>query len=157
TTPMSFMSYTLAQSLVPTLRGNATYILVKLLPGADRDQVMAEIRRRLPFNDVHPREEWAAKTRSYWLKSTGIGINMIMTVFLGCVIGIVIVAQALYTFTIEHLREFGMIKAVGGSNRDVYAILARQAWLSAVTGFVLGYLPSRALEPAVEAVGMKML
>src|SRR6185503_5214951 len=40
TTPLTFMDYRLAQSLTPdTLRGNSTYILVKLAPGADRTAV----------------------------------------------------------------------------------------------------------------------
>ena len=35
-----------------TLRGNTTYVLVKLAPGADRPPSRRELRRRLPYNDV---------------------------------------------------------------------------------------------------------
>ena len=41
---------------------------------------------------------------------------MYLTVFLGCLVGIVVVAQTLYTSTMEHLKEFGTVKAIGGSN-----------------------------------------
>ena len=46
--------------------------------------------------------------------STGLGLNMYITVFLGCLVGIVVVAQTLYTSTMEHIKEFGTVKAIGG-------------------------------------------
>src|SRR5207253_1664912 len=131
TTPMAFLDFRLAQRLnAQTLRGNTTYILVKIAPGADAPSVAAEIRRRLPFNDVHTRSEWAARSRRYWVANTGLGFNLFITVFLGCLVGVVVVAQTLYTSTMEHLKEFGTVKAIGGTNRDIYAILARQAGVS---------------------------
>jgi hypothetical protein len=32
------------------------------------------------------KREWAARSRGYWVKSTGIGLNMYITVFLGCLV-----------------------------------------------------------------------
>jgi putative ABC transport system permease protein len=158
TTPISFMDYDLAQSLQPEpLRGNTTYVVVKLEPGADVEAVRAEIQRRLPFNDVYTKGEWAKKSRSYWIANTGIGFSMYLTVFLGCLVGVVVVAQTLYTSTMEHLREFGTIKAIGGSNADIYRILARQAGVSAVVGFVFGVLPSLAIRPLVARADLKLL
>ena len=61
---------------------------------------------------------------------------MFMTVFLGCLVGVVVVAQTLYTSTMEHIKEFGTVKAIGGSNRDIYSILGEQATIAAVVGFV---------------------
>jgi len=72
--------------------------------------VASEIRRRLPFNDVHTREQWATKSRAYWVVSTGLGMNMGITVFLGILVGIVVVAQTLYTSAVEHVKEFGTVK-----------------------------------------------
>jgi putative ABC transport system permease protein len=139
TTPLAFMDYEQAQALMSAdARSRTSYILVKLAPGADREAVRAEIARRLPHNDVFTREEWARRSRTYWIVSTGLGINMGLTVFLGCLVGIVVVAQTLYTSTMEHLKEFGTVKAIGGSNGDIYAILAKQAAIAAVAGFALG-------------------
>jgi len=53
TAPITFMDYRRAQGLTETMRGNTTYILVKLAPDADAAAVSAEIRRRLPYNDVY--------------------------------------------------------------------------------------------------------
>src|SRR5207245_11374184 len=158
TTPMAFLDFRLAQRLnAQTLRGNTTYILVKIAPGADAASVAAEIRRRLPFNDVHTRSEWAARSRRYWVANTGLGFNLFITVFLGCLVGVVVVAQTLYTSTMEHLKEFGTVKAIGGGNREIYGILARQAVIAALVGFLLGVVPSYALRPLVARVDLKLI
>ena len=158
TTPLTFMDYRLAQSLNPnTLRGQTTYIMVKLAPGADRERVRAEIRRRLPYNDVFTGAEWASRSRRYWVESTGLGLNMMLTVFLGCLVGIVVVAQTLYTSTMEHIKEFGTVKAIGGGNADIYLILGKQAALAALLGFGLGALMSYALRPLIAKIDLKLV
>ncbi|HEX6101080.1 MAG TPA: ABC transporter permease [Thermoanaerobaculia bacterium] len=158
TTPLTFMDYRLAQSLNESdLRGNTTYILVKLAPGADAESVRAEIRKRLPYNDVFTRREWAERSRKYWIESTGLGLNMYITVFLGCLVGIVVVAQTLYTSTMEHIREFGTVKAIGGGNGEIYKILGKQATIAAVAGFALGALQAFALRPVMAKIDLKLI
>ena len=83
TMPMAFMSLRVAQELDPNINGRTAYILVKLAPGADAAEVGAEIKQRLPHNDVYTRQAWADRTRDYWIVSTGLGLNMALTVFLG--------------------------------------------------------------------------
>ena len=130
---------------------------MKLKPGADINAVRAELQRRLPFNDIYTSEEWAKRSRDYWVDSTGIGLNMYLTVFLGCLVGIVVVAQTLYTSTMEHLKEFGTVKAIGGTDRDIYAILAKQASIAALLGFALGVLQTLAVKPLIESLGLQLI
>jgi len=157
TAPIAFMDFRTAQELSGDLTGNTTYTLVKLEPGADAATVAAELRRRLPFNDVHTRAAWAAKSRAYWVVSTGLGMNMGITVFLGILVGIVVVAQTLYTSAVEHIKEFGTVKAIGGSNIDIYRILGEQALISAVTGFAAGALMSMAMRPLMAKIYLNVL
>jgi putative ABC transport system permease protein len=158
TTPIAFIDYRLLQQMSPDLlRSSTTYILVKLAPGADTAGVRSEIARRLPYNDVYSRAEWAERSRNYWVASTGIGLNMYITVFLGCLVGVVVVAQTLYTSAMEHIREFGTVKAIGGNNGDIYAILGKQAGIAAVVGFLLGLGPSFALGPVMAKIGLKLI
>ena len=158
TTPISFVDFERAQTLNPqSLQGKTTYVLVKLAPGADTAAVQAEIARRLPYNDVYTKKDWAARSRRYWVQSTGIGLNMYITVFLGCLVGIVVVAQTLYTSTMEHIKEFGTVKAIGGGNLDIYKILAKQASIAAVAGFVLGALMAYAMRPAIAKIDLKLI
>lgn len=158
TTPILFLDYRRAQEMSPDeLSGNTTYVLVKLAPGADTEAVRREIQRRLPHNDIHTRAEWAAQSRRYWVESTGLGLNLAMTVFLGCLVGIVVVAQTLYTSTMEHIKEFGTVKAIGGSNWDIYKILGEQATIAAIVGFALGGIMSWFLRPAMANIGLKLI
>jgi len=157
TAPIVFMDYGNAQELLETLQGKTQYILVKTSPGADVRSVKAEIQRRLPYNDVYTRDEWARRSRTYWVVSTGLGMNMGVTVFLGILVGIVVVAQTLYTSAVEHVKEFGTVKAIGGSNWDIYRILGEQALIAAVVGFVLGGLLSLAMRPAMAKLYLNVM
>ena len=157
TTPIVFMDYRNAQELQEPLRGNTTYVLVRLAPGADARAVQTELRRRLPYNDVLTREEWALQSRNYWVKSTGLGMSMGVTVFLGILVGIVIVGQTLYTSAVEHIKEFGTVKAIGGSNLAIYRILGEQALIAAVIGFALGAVLSYAARPAMAQLHLNVL
>ncbi|WP_165223362.1 ABC transporter permease [Aquisphaera insulae] len=157
TVPLAFVDYRLAQSMMPQeLRGRTTYILVKLSPGADVVRAREEIRRRLPNNDVWTRDEWAARSRAYWTDTTGLGLNMLMTVALGGFVGVIVVAQTLYTSTGEHLGEFATVKAIGGRNADVLAVIAKQAVIAALVGFAMGAILAAAARPVVAALGLRL-
>jgi putative ABC transport system permease protein len=157
TAPISFMDYRNAQELTQILRGKTTYILVKLAPGADSGAVAAEIRKRLPYNDVYSREEWARRSRAYWIVSTGLGMNMGVTVFLGILVGIVVVGQTLYTSAVEHVKEFGTVKAIGGSNWDIYRILGEQALIAAILGYLVGGLICLGMRPVMARLALNVL
>ncbi len=150
TSPVAFLDYGLAQSLSPDeLRGRTTFIVVRLEPGADVAAVSSEIRRRLPYNDVYDKAEWAARSRGYWIESTGLGLTLFLTVTLGALVGVVIVAQTLYSSTTEHLVEFGTVKALGGGNLTVYAIVAEQASFAAALGYGLALALAFGLAPVL--------
>jgi putative ABC transport system permease protein len=157
TAPIVFMDYETAQERLETLRGKTQYILVKLQPGADAQAVAGEIRRRLPWNDVYRKDDWARRSRAYWVVSTGLGMNMGITVFLGVLVGIVVVAQTLYTSAVEHVKEFGTVKAIGGSNWDIYRILGEQALIAALVGFAVGGAISLAMRPLMAKLYLNVL
>jgi putative ABC transport system permease protein len=158
TNPIAFMDYRVAQSMVrQELHNRTTYILIKLASGADVAEVRSELKRRLPYNDVWTRAEWANRSRRYWTDNTGLGLNMVMTVFLGCLVGVIVVAQTLYTSTLEHLTEFATVKAIGGRNFDIYTIVAKQAAIAGLIGFVLGAAMAFGLRPAMAAIDLKLI
>jgi putative ABC transport system permease protein len=157
TAPIVFMDYGRAQELNQLLLNRTSYVLVKAAPGTDVQAVAAGIRRVAPYNDVYTRDEWARRSRRYWVASTGLGMNMGVTVFLGILVGIVVVAQTLYTSAVEHVKEFGTVKAIGGSDWDIYRILAEQALIAAVVGFALGGGLSWALRPVMARLYLNVL
>jgi putative ABC transport system permease protein len=50
----------------------------------------------------------------------------------------VVVAQTIYAATVDHIREFGTLKAMGATNGYIYRIIFKQAMVSAVIGYGLG-------------------
>jgi putative ABC transport system permease protein len=158
TTPLVFMDYGQAQRMNESmLKGRTSYVVVKLSGGADLETVRSEIRRRLPYNDVRTRAEWATASESYWIDSTGIGLNMYLTVFLGVLVGVVVVTQTLYTSTMEHIREYGTVKAIGGGNADIYLIIGKQAVIAAVLGYTIGALMAWGVGHMVEKSGLHLV
>jgi putative ABC transport system permease protein len=61
---------------------------------------------------------------------------------LGLIVGFVVVAQTIYATTMDHLREYGTLKAMGAPNRYVYRVIMEQASISAVIGYALGMFVS---------------
>jgi putative ABC transport system permease protein len=158
TNPLAFLDYRVAQAMAPLeLRHRTTYVLVKLEPGADVEAVRAAIRRKLPHNDVRTKSEWVARSRNYWVENTGLGLSMYVTVFLGCLVGVVVVAQTSYTAAIEHFQEFATVKAIGGRNADIYRIIAEQAMIAAVAGFVAGTALAFGVRPMMARLDLKVI
>ncbi len=99
---------------------------------------MAARLREIRDVDVYTRDQYSWKTRLYWTWETGIGVGFGLTVLMAIIVGVVIVSQTIYSATIEHLREFGTLKAIGATNRDVYLIILKQALINALIGYGIG-------------------
>jgi putative ABC transport system permease protein len=81
---------------------------------------------------------------------------MLMTVCLGCIVGVSVVAQTLYTSTIDHLKEFATVKAIGGTNADIYAIIGKQAAIAALAGFAIGAAMAYGLRPVMASIDLRL-
>ena len=75
----------------------------------------------------------------------------------GCLVGVVVVAQTSYTATMDHFREFAIVKAIGGRNSDIYRIIAEQATIAAVVGFLVGAALAFAVRPLMAGLDLKMI
>lgn len=156
TAPFVFTSYKTAQEIVPWIEDKTVFILVKVAPGHDLKEVarrLAEIRDV----DVYTKEQYALKTKLYWTAETGMGLGFGITILMGIVVGMVIVGQTIYTATVEHLREFGTLKAIGARNWDIYRIIIKQALINAVAGYSLGMLITLGVVSGYRSTGMTMV
>ena len=78
------------------------------------------------------------RTIKYYLIYTGIPINFGITVFLGFLVGTAIAGQTFYNFTIENIKQFGSLKAMGASNGRIVAMILLQAAVVGALGYGLG-------------------
>jgi len=158
TMPMAFASFRSAQGLEPDGgAGRTAYVLVQVDRGADARSVAANLARRLPHHDVHVRDAWADRTRDYWVVSTGLGMNMALTVFLGILVGVTVVAQTLYSATIDHTRELATLKAMGATTIGLCGIVATQAVVAALAGFVLALPIVAAISVGARQLGLELV
>jgi len=111
------------------------YILVKVAPGFTPSEVQKSLRQRLTDVDVYTGEEFSRRTRFYWMFTTGAGLAVLTAALMGLVVGVAVVAQTIYAATMDHIREYGTLKAMGATNRYLYRVLIEQAVWSAVLGY----------------------
>jgi putative ABC transport system permease protein len=138
TLPFVFTSIEEARRLSGAEQNQATYQRVTLLPNADIESVRAELERRLPDTEVLTQDEFRKRSQGYWLFQTGAGAALIAGALLGLIVGIVIVAQTLYSSTKDHINEFATLRALGAGAGYIVKVILLQAVLSGFIGYVLG-------------------
>jgi putative ABC transport system permease protein len=89
--------------------------------------------------------------------TTGAGVAVLLAAVLGLVVGFVVVAQTIYATTVDHLKEFGTLKAMGAPNGYIYKVIITQAAISAVIGYVLGMTVSAFVVRASQSGGAAIL
>jgi len=136
--PYVFTTLNRARALLGMPGENSSFFLVQLLPGADLETVRAALKSRLNGTEVLAKAEFRERSLDQWLFSTGAGVALIGGAILGLIVGVVIVAQTLYSSTKDHLNEFATLRALGSSSGYIIRVILAQAALSAVIGYILG-------------------
>jgi len=137
TIPYVFTSFKNSQNYARLTENQTTFFLVRTEPGADLQVVKRALIDRLETVDVYTNKELEQKTRNYWVFGTGAGITTLLGAILGLIVGVVVVAQTIYSATVDHIREFGTLKAMGASNRHIYTVILAQAAVSATLGYAV--------------------
>jgi putative ABC transport system permease protein len=133
--------------------GAPNQILVKTTEGSDPRVVAQRLRGILPAYDsiVRPMDEAVAREQAFQLTQRPIGIIFGFGVFIGVLVGIIIVYQVLSTDVADHLREYATFKAIGYRQGFFLGIVFEEAIVLAVLGFIPGLIGSIGLYAAVGA------
>lgn len=140
TIPVVFMPFNVVDTALAgtAFEDHTSYIVAKLKNPAALEPVLTLLRAELPDNDVYSKAEFMARAIRYWTIQTGMGMAFFLTAILAVLIGGAIVGQTIYAGTMEHLRDYGTLKAMGAHNRDVNLVILSQAAISAVLGYIIG-------------------
>ena len=137
TFPVVYTRYTQALEFVPPERKVLSFILAQGEPGLSVDEVCRRIEEQTGLRAVTGQQfEWI--TMWYFMRKTGIPFNFGITVLLGFIVGTAIAAQTFYLFTIENIKQYGALKAMGAGNWSLMGMILLQAMLVSVIGFGLG-------------------
>lgn len=137
TFPFVYARYSQAIRFVPRERKVLTFVLADPVDEETPEAVAARIQATTGL---------LAKTRSemiwfqvgYYLRSTGIPINFGITIALGFIVGTAIAGQTFYLFTVENIKQFGALKAMGVTNWGLTGMVLLQATIVGLIGYGLG-------------------
>ncbi len=135
--PVVYTTYSRAKSYAPRERKLLSFVLVK----AKKGENLVELARRISDRTglaAYSRDDFKTLTYQYFMKNTGIPINFGISVLLGFIVGAAIAGQTFYNFTLENMRQFGVLKAMGTSNWTLLRMILLQAVLVGSLGYGLG-------------------
>lgn len=124
--PVIYTTYSRATTFSPQSRKMLSFVVAKAKPGEDPAALCTRINQVTGLK-AYTRDEFKRLTFLYYLKYTGMPINFLTAVGLGFIVGITIAGQTFYSFTLDNLRYFGTLKAMGTSNRTLLQMILFQA------------------------------
>ena len=138
TAPPVFTRHAQAQRYLGLPADQTMYLLVRGTAGADAAALARRIEAAVPDVTAQTTADWRAAQQYYWMFGTGAGVTVLIAAGLGLLVGVVVVAQTIYAATVDHIREFGTLKAMGATNGYIYRVIVEQAVISAVAGYAIG-------------------
>ncbi len=135
--PVVFTRYSQALTYVGRERKLLSFILAKPEAGVSIKELNRRIENSTGLRAMSSGQfGWA--TIVYYLKNTGIPVNFGLTVAIALIVGTVVAGQTFYIFTIENLKQFGALKAIGVSDRRIVGMILLQALVVGAIGYSLG-------------------
>jgi putative ABC transport system permease protein len=135
--PVVYTTYSRAKLYAPQERKILSYILAKTEPGLTADSVADRIKRETGLG-AKTSTQFTEMTIWYYMLYTGIPINFGITAALGFLVGTAIAGQTFYNFTLENLKQFGALKAMGATNWRIVKMILLQALVVGLLGYGIG-------------------
>lgn len=129
--------YSRAMSYAPPERRLMSFVLAKPQEGVSPEELAKRIQAATGLKSLTT-EQFCWSTIVFYMKNTGIPVNFGITVLLGFIVGVAIAGQTFYLFTIENLKQFGALKAMGVSNLRIIGMILTQAIVVGVLGYGIG-------------------
>lgn len=127
--------------------GTPSHILIHVKPDHDPAAVAGRLSERLLSEHVQVRTvtQAIADDVNYMNTEAPMGIIFGIGVFIGILVGLVIVYQVLSTDVAAHMKEYATFKAMGYPHRFLLGIVFEEALIIAFLGFVPGVLLGSAI------------
>lgn len=135
--PVVYTTYSRATTFAPHERKLLSFILVKARTGEDINTIARRIHAQTGLA-AYPADAFKKLTFDYFMQNTGIPINFGIGVALGFIVGTAIAGLLFYNFTLDNLRYFGALKAMGTPDRTLLRMILIQAIVVGAIGYGLG-------------------
>jgi putative ABC transport system permease protein len=135
--PVFYTRYSQAVRFVGQERNLLSFVLAKGKPGLSDEEVCRRITAATGLKATTA-NAFGWETIWYYIANTGIPINFGITVAIALVVGTVVAGQTFYLFTVENLKQFGALKAIGVTNWRIVGMILMQALIVGAVGYGLG-------------------
>jgi len=135
--PVIHTRYSEAVNFVGHERTQLSYVLVRSQLGVNAEEVCRRIAAQTGLR-ARTTDEFRWDCILYYLKNTGIPVNFGITITIALIVGTVVAGQTFYLFTLENLKQFGALKAIGVTNWRLTGMVLLQAFTVGVMGFGMG-------------------
>ena len=135
--PVFYSRYSQSISYVGKERSMMSFVLAKPAAGVNEAEVCRRIQAATGLRAMTG-SDFGWQTIRYYIAHTGIPVNFGITIAIALIVGTVVAGQTFYIFTIENLKQFGALKAIGVTNWRIVGMILLQAVLVGAIGFSLG-------------------
>lgn len=121
---------------VLSMEGLSNYYLVSLNNPVEKDTVIQKINEQMTGVQAMTSQDFTEVNRKL-IDESFLPIIFVI-VLIGFAVGVMVIGLTIYTATVEKSREYGILKAVGASNWQLYRVIFEQALVSGVLGYITG-------------------
>jgi putative ABC transport system permease protein len=132
-----------------------SFLLVRGRPGEGPEALAARIEAEVEGVTAVSRIDFAAE-ESRVIRDMGSDVVGIMNT-VGFVIGLAVTALTVYTATLSRCGEYGVLKAIGARNRQIYEAVLAQALISVALGLALGLALTVTLQVVVPRLALPLV
>lgn len=112
------------------------FFAVQLKPDTDPEKAIAAIRAEIPGVDAMTKQEFVDNNVAI-ISEAFLPVILVLLV-IGVAVGVAVIGLTIFTSTIEKSKEYGVLKAIGMKNRQLYGVVIQQAFIAGVSGYVVG-------------------
>ena len=135
--PIIHTRYTEAVKFQGQERLQMSYVLARPRPKVTPQELTQLIQQHTGLR-ARTTDEFRWDCIHYYLENTGIPMNFGITITIALIVGTVVAGQTFYLFTVENLKQFGALKAIGVTNWRLVGMILLQAVTVGLIGFAIG-------------------
>ena len=135
--PTIYTTYSRAKAYTPSERKMLSFVLARVKDGLDSTIVADNIRRWTGLA-AYSQEEFKRSTTRYLIRNIPAFTVFTLSTIIAFVVGGLIAGQIFYNFTLDNLRYFGVMKAMGATHRILRRMIMMQAFTVGAIGYGIG-------------------
>lgn len=135
--PVIYTTYSRALRFAPGERKLMSFVLVKAKPGTDQEALCRRIAATTGLA-AYTKQQFKDLTYDYFMKYTGIPVNFGIAVLLGFIVGTAIAGQTFFNFTVDNIKYFAALKAMGARDGQLLRMIVLQALIVGAVGWGIG-------------------